>query len=72
MSGRRQLVPSRRYWKEVRNPRSAARVLVSARKLAALGVVDAELPGPAPISDTARPLSAPELVADDRERELLP
>src|ERR1700722_7997514 len=48
------------------------RVLVSARKLAALGVVDAELPGPAPISDTARPLSAPELVADDRERELLP
>jgi DNA recombination protein RmuC len=48
------------------------RVLVSARKLAALGVVDAELAAPAPISDTARPLSAPELVADDRERELLP
>ena len=48
------------------------RVLVSARKLAALGVVDAELVAPAPISDTARPLSAPELVADDRAPELLP
>ena len=39
------------------------RVLVSARKLAALGVVDAELPAPAAIVETARPLSAPELVA---------
>ena len=48
------------------------RVLVSARKLAALGVVDAELTAPAPVSETARILSAPELVADDRERELLP
>ncbi len=48
------------------------RVLVSARKLAALGVVDAELAPPAPVSDTARPLSAPELVADDRAPELLP
>jgi DNA recombination protein RmuC len=49
------------------------RVLVSARKLAALGVVDAELAPPAPVSETARPLSAPELVvADERAPELLP
>jgi DNA recombination protein RmuC len=48
------------------------RVLVSARKLAALGVVDAELTAPAPVSETARILSAPELVADDRAPELLP
>jgi DNA recombination protein RmuC len=48
------------------------RVLVSARKLAALGVVDAELTAPGPVSETARILSAPELVADDRAPELLP
>src|ERR1700728_2741557 len=48
------------------------RVLVSARKLAALGVVDAALATPEPVSETARPLSAPELVADDRAPELLP
>jgi len=48
------------------------RVLVSARKLAALGVVDAELTAPASVSDTARVLSAPELIADDRAPELLP
>jgi len=48
------------------------RVLVSARKLAALGVVDAELTAPAPVTETARILSAPELVADDRAPELLP
>jgi DNA recombination protein RmuC len=48
------------------------RVLVSARKLAALGVVDAELTAPAPVSETARILSAPEFVADDRAPELLP
>jgi DNA recombination protein RmuC len=46
------------------------RVLVSARKLAALGVVDAELTAPAPVTETARILSAPELVADDRAPEL--
>jgi DNA recombination protein RmuC len=40
-----------------------SRVLVSARRLASLGVVDAELPTPAPATETARPLSAPELVA---------
>ena len=48
------------------------RVLVSARKLAALGVVDAELTAPASVSETARVLSAPELIADDRAPELLP
>ena len=47
-----------------------SRVLVSARKLAALGVVDAELTAPEPVGETARPLSAPELVA--AEPELLP
>jgi DNA recombination protein RmuC len=48
------------------------RVLVSARKLAALGVVDAELTAPASVSETARVLSAPELIADERAPELLP
>ena len=37
------------------------RVLVSARKLSALGVVDAELAPPEPVTETARPLAAPEL-----------
>jgi DNA recombination protein RmuC len=41
------------------------RVLVSARKLSALGVVDGELTAPEPLSETARPLAAPELVASD-------
>ena len=45
------------------------RVLVSARRLSALGVVDAELSAPEPVSETARPLAAPELVAAP---ELLP
>jgi DNA recombination protein RmuC len=49
-----------------------SRVLVSARKLAALGVVDGELPAPDAIADTARPLAAPEFAEDDLERELLP
>ncbi len=40
-----------------------SRVLVSARRLAELGIVEAELPGPAAVVDTARPLSAPELLA---------
>ncbi len=39
------------------------RVLVSARKLSALGVVEAELTAPDAVTETARPLSAPELVA---------
>jgi DNA recombination protein RmuC len=40
-----------------------SRVLVSARRLNELGVVDSELAGPAPVEETARALSAPELVA---------
>jgi DNA recombination protein RmuC len=44
------------------------RVLVSARKLSDLGITDAELTAPGPVTDTARPLSAPELVS----AELLP
>jgi DNA recombination protein RmuC len=39
-----------------------SRVLVSARRLAQLGIVEAELPAPAAVADTARPLSAPELL----------
>jgi DNA recombination protein RmuC len=39
------------------------RVLVSARRLASLGVVDAELAAPATVAATTRALSAPELVA---------
>jgi DNA recombination protein RmuC len=38
-----------------------SRVLVSARRLNELGVVDAELTAPAPVEETARALSAPEL-----------
>jgi DNA recombination protein RmuC len=49
-----------------------SRVLVSARKLAALGVVDGELPAPDTIAETARPLAAPEFIGGDREPELLP
>jgi DNA recombination protein RmuC len=41
------------------------RVLVSARKLSALGVVEGDLPAPAPVSETARPMAAPELVTSD-------
>lgn len=39
-----------------------SRVLVSARRLSQLGIVDSELPSPAVVVDTARPLSAPELL----------
>ena len=42
-----------------------SRVLVSARRLASLGVVEAELATPAPVVETARPLSAPELVSSE-------
>jgi DNA recombination protein RmuC len=44
-----------------------SRVLVSARRLSQLGVVDAELPSPALVEETARGLSAPELVAAGAE-----
>ncbi|HTS99397.1 MAG TPA: DNA recombination protein RmuC [Streptosporangiaceae bacterium] len=41
-----------------------SRVLVTARKLNQLGVVEAELNPPAPVEDTVRTLSAPDFVAD--------
>jgi DNA recombination protein RmuC len=41
-----------------------SRVLVSARKLSDLGVVEGELEQPRPIEETVRPLSAPELFVD--------
>jgi DNA recombination protein RmuC len=42
-----------------------SRVLVSARRLSTLGLVDAELAAPTPVTETARPLSAPELVTSE-------
>jgi DNA recombination protein RmuC len=39
-----------------------SRVLVSARKLNQLGLVDAELEAPHPVEETIRPISAPDLV----------
>jgi DNA recombination protein RmuC len=48
------------------------RVLVSARKLSALGVVEAELTAPTPVSETARPLAAPELVTAELAAPELP
>jgi DNA recombination protein RmuC len=41
-----------------------SRVLVSARKLNELGVVDAELEPPKPVEETVRALSAPDFVVD--------
>lgn len=41
-----------------------SRVLVTARRLSELGVIASQLPGPAPVAETTRPLSAPELLAD--------
>jgi DNA recombination protein RmuC len=41
------------------------RVLVSARRLSQLGIVEADLRAPAPVVDTARPLSAPELLQEE-------
>jgi DNA recombination protein RmuC len=40
------------------------RVLVSARKLNELGVVDGELESPSPVEETVRALSAPDLLVD--------
>jgi DNA recombination protein RmuC len=48
------------------------RVLVSARKLNELGVVDAELEQPKPIEDTVRVLSAPDLVVDGGPELVVP
>jgi len=44
-----------------------SRVLVSARRLSQLGVVDSELPSPAPVEEAARALSAPELAGSAAE-----
>jgi DNA recombination protein RmuC len=43
-----------------------SRVLVSARRLSALGLVEADLAAPAPVTENARPLSAPELVTSEQ------
>ena len=43
-----------------------SRVLVTARRLNQLGVVDGDLEPPAPVEETTRALSAPELVANGR------
>jgi len=48
------------------------RVLVSARKLNELGVVDAELEQPKPVEDTVRVLSAPDLVVDGGPELVVP
>jgi hypothetical protein len=40
-------------------------VLVTARRLNELGVVDAELAAPAPVEETTRALSAPEFIGDE-------
>ena len=42
-----------------------SRVLPSARRLSELGLVDGELTAPAPVEETPRALSAPELVEDE-------
>jgi len=44
-----------------------SRVLVSARRLSQLGIVDAELSSPPAVLDTARPLSAPELLGAEHD-----
>jgi DNA recombination protein RmuC len=41
-----------------------SRVLVSARKLTELGMVEAELEQPRPVEETVRPLAAPELIVE--------
>jgi DNA recombination protein RmuC len=48
-----------------------SRVLVSARKLSELGVVEAELEQPRPVEETVRPLAAPELIVEPAP-ELVP
>jgi len=44
-----------------------SRVLVSARRLSQLGVVDGELTAPAPVEEVARGLSAAELAPESPE-----
>jgi DNA recombination protein RmuC len=47
-----------------------SRVLVSARRLNQLGLVDSELDPPRPVEETTRALSAPELIADSGQEGL--
>jgi len=49
-----------------------SRVLVSARKLNELGVVDAELEQPKPVEDTVRALSAPDFVVEGGPELVVP
>jgi DNA recombination protein RmuC len=49
-----------------------SRVLVSARKLSEMGIVQAELEQPRPVEETVRTLSAPELVVETGPQLVLP
>jgi DNA recombination protein RmuC len=49
-----------------------SRVLVSARRLNELGIVEAELERPKPVEDTVRALSAPDFVVDNGPALVLP
>ena len=48
------------------------RVLVTARRLSELGVVASEMPAPVAVTETTRPLSAPELLAGEPEARKAP
>jgi DNA recombination protein RmuC len=48
------------------------RVLVTARRLSELGVVASEMPAPVAVTETTRPLSAPELLASEPEARKAP
>jgi len=48
-----------------------SRVLVSARKLNQLGVVDGELESPKPVEQTVRALSAPDLITESGQGQLI-
>ena len=65
-------VPRRRLVAALDDGLVRGRVLVSARKLNELGVVDAELAVPALVEETTRALSAPELVASGQAETGLP
>jgi DNA recombination protein RmuC len=49
-----------------------SRVLVTARRLSELGVVASEMPAPVAVTETTRPLSAPELLAGEPEARRSP
>jgi DNA recombination protein RmuC len=48
------------------------RVLVTARRLSELGVVASEMPAPVAVTETTRPLSAPELLAGEPQARKAP